>query len=166
MTTAEEVRILFDYDAETGILSWRSGSKPSLIGQEAGTITRYGYRQVCVYGKLYLAHRVIWLWVHGVWPEFFMDHINGERSDNRLCNLREATMAENHQNKRTKKRTQTGYMGVTRNASKVPKWTAKVTVDGVIHRLGSFDTPEKAHAAYLKAKSELHKFQPVLRGAL
>lgn len=87
------------YDPETGLLTHRIGRK-NWIGKVAGYAKHDGYIGVNISGKLHQAHRLIWLYVHGQWPCKYLDHINGNRSDNRIANLREATNSQNQANRR------------------------------------------------------------------
>ena len=113
-----------------------------------------GYCIIRLDDRLYTAHRLAWLYVHGQWPTHQLDHINGNRQDNRLCNLRPATNAENAQN-RTRKSNTSGFPGVRKTNS---KWTAEIKVNYKPIRLGRFDSPEAAYAAYLEAKRKYHPF--------
>jgi hypothetical protein len=106
----------------------------------------------------YRAHRLAWLYVHDVWPDDQIDHINGCRDDNRIANLREVTNAQNMQNlHRPHSRNTSGYLGVhfvrERN-----RWGAQIRDNGRKRNLGHFATAEEASAAYLAAKRELHPF--------
>ena len=144
-TTPAMLRELLDYSPDTGIFVWRVSIGAARAGTVAGTSCR-GYCRIMVFGKRYSAHRLAWLFVHGEWPKLQIDHINGKRSDNRIANLREATNAENGQN-------QLGR-GVSRSGK---RWEARIRLGGPQIRLGSFDTQEEAHAAYLAAKLALHR---------
>lgn len=172
--TAELVRQLLDYDSETGIFTWRhrpasmfgSADRAAMwntryAGKVAGAPMTIGYRQISIRKKNYLAHRLAWLHVHGEWPSEQIDHVNGDRSDNRLANLRSASIAENRQNQ-TSKRGSSRYIGVSWNARSL-MWQAHIAVDGRSHYLGLFDSEEAAHAAYLEAKLHFHTFNPVQR---
>lgn len=153
--TAEEARQLLDYDAETGALTWRVGRKRARAGNVAGTPHSKGYIQIRIYGKPYLAHRLAWLITHGAWPENQIDHINGERDDNRLVNLRPATPAENLRNAKRQRNNTSGFKGVSwHKPSK--RWQAQIAVNGRTIHVGCFSTPEEAHAAYCKAAEKLH----------
>lgn len=144
---AAEVRRLFDYDPETGALTWRTGPA-RYRGKAAGTLLNTGYRSISVRGRRYVAHRLAWVHFHGKPPTKFLDHINGDRDDNRIVNLREATNAENMANAKCYATNKIGLKGVS---AKRGRWRA-VIVDGGRQRfLGMFDTPEEAHAAYIKA---------------
>jgi hypothetical protein len=99
MITAENVKDLFDY--RDGKLFWTDKIyHKSRAGTEAGAILSDGYRGVKYKGKRYPAHRVIWLWNNGAWPTGDVDHINGDRADNRIKNLRDVTRSENIKNQR------------------------------------------------------------------
>jgi hypothetical protein len=114
----------------------------------------YGYQLVCVDGHKYPAHRLAWLIAHGVWPDGQIDHINGNRADNRLENLRDVPRAINAQNqRRAPKNSASGFLGVSRHNN---RWRARITIDKRTVRLGTFDTPHQAYAAYLSAKRQLH----------
>jgi hypothetical protein len=91
-----------------------------------------------------------------------IDHINGVSSDNRICNLREATISENGQNRKRGKNNTSGFTGVSWHKSK-NKWCSQIRVNGDLIALGSFDTPQEANDAYLLAKSKLHPFNPIPR---
>ena len=91
------------------------------------------------------------------WPVRHLDHINGDRSDNRITNLREATVAENAQNRKTRSDNKAGLTGVRKQGK---AWLASIGANGTRVYLGSFETKEDARAAYVAAKSQMHGFQP------
>ena len=152
--TAEHFRSVLSYNPETGVLVWRERvSKAVKPGDIAGNFTaRYvtiGYR-----GKIYKAHRLAWLLTHGEWPAGLIDHINGDKHDNRLCNLRVVGPTGNAQNvRRPNSRNKSGFIGVIFFQN---KWRASITIDRKTRWLGDFLTPEEAHQAYVEAKREYH----------
>lgn len=152
--TVERLRQALDYDRETGVFSW---ALPR-IGMRAGTIAGSphpgGYVAIRLDGRTYLAHRLAWLWVYGEWPALEIDHIDGDRANNAISNLRDVPRYMNSQNKKQANRdSKTGYLGVCR----IPKgWKAQIGANGVHHNLGTYPTPEEAHEAYLAAKRALH----------
>lgn len=162
----EKIKEVFDYNPETGDLIWASqfGSRAAL-GSVAGTVTSYGYKRIKILGKLHMAHRLVWLWYYGEWPKEQIDHVNGDKLDNRIKNLRLATIPENGQNSRVRSSNTHGYLGVSRSSknNKSKPWKAEIVSDNKKHYLGIFSTPEEAHAAYVEAKARLHTFQPVPR---
>lgn len=97
--TAQRLRELLNYDADTGIFAWTSTG----TGRRAapGTMHNKGYLRITLDGRMYFAHRLAWLHVHGRWPFMQIDHINGIKTDNRLENLRDATPAMQQSNIRT-----------------------------------------------------------------
>jgi hypothetical protein len=156
MITQEIAKELFSYDPETGELVWKKSTGPKPIaGRVVACDARTGYMRVQIFNKDYLAHRVIWLYVHGEWPDGFIDHINGKRNDNRLVNLRVVSVAENARNQRkAQKSNSTGFLGVSRYYK--GRFRASICKDKKVKQLGIFNTPEEAHQAYLEAKRELH----------
>jgi hypothetical protein len=154
--TAEMVRELFDYDREAGVLLWRHSNKYAAqvkAGGIAGHVTRLGYRRILVSGKKYLAHRLVWLYVTGEWPAGWIDHANGDASDNRFENLRQATPSENSRNKKVRNDNSSGLKGVNWH-KKNKRYAAKIEVDGVSAHLGYFKCPTAAHFAYCRAAKE------------
>lgn len=122
-----------------------------------GKVRTNGYVTVVVFGKAYGAHRLAWFYTHGKWPEHTLDHIDGDKTNNRISNLREATSAENSQNrKRGSKGSASGLIGVT--PAPFDKWMARICIGGKTKYLGHHLTPEDAHAAYLTAKRQYHPF--------
>lgn len=91
----ERLRALIDYNRDTGHLYWKAN------GQRAGAIQDKGYRTLEIDGKAYYAHRVAWFHHYGKWPEQDLDHINRERDDNRIENLRDVSRSENNRNRRS-----------------------------------------------------------------
>jgi hypothetical protein len=158
--TAERVRELLDYDPETGIFTRKVRlAQRHQVGSRADFIVQHGqlkgYARVGIDRQRYLAHRVAWLYVHGTWPTKYLDHINGNKSDNRICNLREATAKLNNENKhKPNAQNRAGYLGVHFHQG---KWRAKIQTDGRVVDLGCYETPEKAHEIYLVAKRLVHK---------
>jgi len=163
MLTETRLKQALRYDKDTGRFYWLNPKSNALkSGQIAGRVTDNGYRQIMVDGIRYQGHRLVWLWHYGCFPENEIDHINGLRDDNRIENLRAATKAENQQNIGSARRhSKTGLLGASYHAGN--RWRAQIRVDGKKYYLGLFSSPEAAHGAYLKAKAEMHQFQPTIR---
>lgn len=153
--TVERLRELLDYDPETGVLTWRTRTSNRVVKGAPAGWNACGYVHVGVEGRNYLAHRLIWLHVYGSWPKHGVDHIDGNRSNNRLSNLRDIPQATNTENRRTSKPgNKAGRLGV---APSRKRWSAQIHLRGKKHHLGIFDTPEQAHQVYLEAKRRLHE---------
>lgn len=149
---------MFSYDPNEGIFRHRRTLRRGIEGSEPGEISENGYRRISAGGRRYRAHHLAWLYVYGSLPDPKMqiDHINGDKLDNRISNLRQVTPAQNRQNlRRANSNSTTGLLGVSRQRS---KFRASIKTGGKNAILGLFDTPEAAHAAYLSAKAELHQF--------
>jgi len=155
MITANRVRELFDYNPTTGLLTWKEKRNGMRSSRVAGTKMQQGYVRLRVDGIDYLAHRLIWLYVNGHFPSDFIDHINGDVSDNRIANLREATDAQNKRNRAKLANNKSGYKGVYFH-KRSGKWRAKIASGGFQQTIGSFPTPQEAHAAYCRAAKLLH----------
>jgi hypothetical protein len=126
----EEIKQRVHYDPETGKVTWRrakaNGIKP---GSEAGGINVQGYRSFSFRSKHIKVHRFAFAYMHGRWPEPYCDHINGDRLDNRACNLRECDPSQNCQNRPTFKNNRSGIKGVHWDAES-RKWRARVWLKG------------------------------------
>lgn len=154
MTTSQithaELLSLLDYQPESGVFTWKKS------GAVAGSPTADGYVKIKVRQRMYRAHRLAWFYVHGAWPSQLIDHINGDRADNRIANLRDVSNSVNRQNAKTANAdSKTGVLGVTYRPSKA-KYQAQIAVNGKNRYLGMFDTEQEAHQAYLTAKREVH----------
>lgn len=160
--TAEEIRAIFTYDKEEGILRWknasgRHGRYPA--GSRAGSPNAEGYFQVRVNKQSYRTGRLIWLHVTGEWPKHQVDHKDRNPANDKWENLREATTSQNKANcgKYKTEKFSCHLKGVQAvQKRKSIRYRAIATKDGVRQHLGYFDTPEEAHAAYLRASEELH----------
>jgi hypothetical protein len=149
MITAEELRERLDYDPETGVFTRRiSTNFKYKIGDVAGHYNSDGYRCIQIQNREYRAHRLAWLYVHGVWPLAQIDHINGTRDDNRIANLREATRSENGMNKKNHRNKRCALKGVDIHYG---RFRARISVQRKTIFLGCYDTEEEAHAAYMAA---------------
>jgi hypothetical protein len=145
---------LWAYDPATGDLTWKvRPSNRHAVGSVAGKTDRLGYRVVRFRGRDYLGHRIAWLIVHGQWPAAFIDHINGNPSDNRLSNLREATNAENVRNSKLRRDNTHGLKGVSLVKN---RYFSRIAVNRQRIYLGCFRTPAEAHAAYVAAAAKFH----------
>lgn len=146
-----------NYNPATGVFTWNVSAPGIKAGKKAGCISVHGYEIVKVGRVAYRANRLAWFIANGRWPDGEVDHINGDRLDNRLENLRVVGRAENSQNKRSAQANNksSGLLGVTWNKQHM-RWQSKIMVNKKMHHVGYFDTPEVAHAAYLDKKRQLH----------
>ena len=147
--TQELLKELFEY--RDGDLYWKVKISPKTkIGTIAGWDKDNGYKAVTINTKKYLTHRIIWMYHFGYFPKNYIDHINGIKNDNRIENLREATNAENQQNRKKRKNTSSLLKGITFH-NKNQKWVAQIVVDGNVNYLGSFKNESAAAQAYNEA---------------
>ena len=153
LLTADQVRLLIDYDPDTGAMTRKVESMGYRKGAKGGYKDVHGYARIEINGVTYRAHRVAWLHYYGEWPRGAIDHINGDRLDNSIKNLRVASPSVNSQNIGNRADNQTGYKGVRINGS---GWSASIRVNNKRIHLGTYKTPEEAYAVYVAAKDELH----------
>lgn len=150
--TAERLREVLLYEPETGAFFWREkpskNATRSARGQIAGNLGEFGYRRIRLDGRTYSAHRLAWFFVYGEWPAQMVDHINGQKDDNKISNLRVASRAENRANAVQRNRTLKFPKGVRKNGN---GFGAMIGVDKKQIWLGTFPTVELASAAYLAA---------------
>jgi len=150
--TQAELKAVFTYNKRTGVLRWRIQPAQGVPrGSVAGSLHPQGYVMVQVNGKIYAAHRLIWVLLHGVEPDV-INHVNGTRWDNRASNLENVTRTENLQlHRKARSDSTTGLLGVTYRAD-CNKYQSKIRRNGVTVHLGTFNSPEEAHAKYCAAK--------------
>lgn len=149
----DRLRELFHYDPDTGVFTYRTrASCCTRIGDVAGSVNTEGYRHIRVYGRAYKAHRLAWLYVKGVWPVGMIDHINGDRADNRFGNLREATRSENLANSRVFRRGKAFPKGVRLSPH---GFSARIQARKQSYFLGYFKSETEAAAAYEVAARNL-----------
>lgn len=154
------LRQMFNYDPESGALTWRP--RPGVRGfkfnhgEIAGTLGEKGYIVVGVSKRYYLAHRVIWKLVTGVEPTFQIDHTDGDRANNRWVNLRAADNSRNLWNSRLRSDNTSGYCGVQRKPGCITRpWTAILSLgNGKYRHLGTFETSEMASQAWMRAAEQ------------
>jgi len=143
------------YDQDTGLLFWIKDYARQLGGNRAGRVNTLGYVVVHFEKKYWLGHRLAWYLATGNHPKYQIDHINGDRADNRLINLREASHGENNRNRGAHKDNVSGFKGVA-YMKRDGRYKARINVNKVCINLGHYDTAEEAHEAYMKAARELH----------
>jgi hypothetical protein len=159
MVTQERLKELVSYNPLTGFLVWNETRRTRKKSAVAGSLKPDGYRRIQIDKTRYYAHRLVWLWVYGEVPSCEIDHVNRERDDNRLCNLRLATGAENKQNRAKQNTNTSGYTGVGWNIGK-GKWQSRIMRDGKSIHLGYYDRIEDAVNARAEAKRKYHTFHP------
>lgn len=144
----------FTYNPQTGSLNWRERDR-NLSGVEAGgTSSPDGYRRIRIGGTIYLAHRIIIAMETGKWPTDQVDHINGDRGDNRIENLRAVSRAENLLNKAQYRTNKSGVSGVHWHKQH-RKWAASIQHGNKRRMLGVFSSFEDACAAREAAQADL-----------
>jgi len=157
-TDLELLREFLAYNPETGVFTWvkvRKFAHAIKVGATAGSPDGDGYLRIKFNGKAYAAHRLAWFFVHGELPNNCIDHINGVKNDNRICNLRDVSQTDNNRSITMPSHNKSGYVGVSWH-KKAQKWAAVIRLNGKSKHLGLFTDPEEAHRTYLKAKAELH----------
>jgi hypothetical protein len=154
--TAEQVRELFDYYPKMGALVWKKRlSIRTPIGTVAGFKQLKGRIKIGINGKEYMAHRIIWLWMTGKWPEYEIDHRDEDQSNNRWKNLRHATPSQNHRNRGPQSNNKTGYKGVC-FVARDKKFMAYIKHNGKQINLGLYSTTAEASEARRKAALKIH----------
>jgi hypothetical protein len=145
------------YDPEQGIFYHKLTHGRAKAGDAAGCVHIDGYLRIQVKKRSYAAHRLVWLWETGAWPKRHIDHIDGNKINNRISNLRDVNQSVNMQNlKKASAVNKTGFLGVW--FEKGPqKYRAAIRLNGKRLYLGYYATPEEASAAYFKAKKNLHE---------
>jgi len=157
--TQKRLMELLEYDSSTGAFYWRVNRGPQKIGSPAGTLNKVGYVQITIDRKIYLAHRLAWLYVNGAFPSYDIDHINRVKNDNRIENLRIALPSENHQNKGKSASNKSGVIGVCWDSG-AKKWRSYIRLKGKLIHLGLHPTIERAKIAREEAKAQYHTFSP------
>lgn len=157
--THKRLKEVLSYNKTTGLFKWKIAINPrapkgAIAGRNSFT---WGYRVINVDNVSYRAARLVWFYVHGKWPDGVVDHINGNRQDDRIRNLRDVSQRTNTQNLRKPMRNNTsGYLGVSWNKGK-QKWKAEIRLNGRKTFLGYYATAEEASAVYLSTKRKHHK---------
>jgi hypothetical protein len=150
------LRELFAYDPATGRLIVKIGSSRVKAGQEVSDYAVNGYLRCSFDGFRVYAHRLVWAYHYGTWPDGQIDHIDGNRRNNAISNLRDATHTINAQNERNPRRNNNlGVLGVHYEVSR-KKFKAQISIGHKCLCLGRFDTAEQAQSAYVKAKRAYH----------
>lgn len=145
--TREEILAAVEYDPGTGKIEFKDA--PNVHGW----INAGGYHVVRINGVDMYVHRIAIFVTYGVWPEA-VDHVNGNKIDNRISNLRIATRQENLFNSRCRSDSSSGVKGVKKHGK---GWRAKIKRDGITYSLGTFPTIEEAGEAYRRAAAKLHE---------
>lgn len=154
--TAERLREVLRYDPETGKFYWREKiACKVVIGKESGCLSSNGYILIRLFGVLYRANRLAWLYMIGEWPTDKMDHADLNRSNNRWANLRPCSTSENARNMHRHMDSQTGLKGVTLE-KRTGRYFARICVNRRTFHIGTFDTSQLAAAAYDLTARELH----------
>jgi len=147
MITAADVSAVVSYDPATGVFRRLISGGRKRAGDVAGYVKSDGYRLISVGGKWHYAHRLAWLVSTGSWPLDEIDHINGDRDDNRLENLRECTRSENMRNVERR-----GYHWLKKDK----RWRVTIKVDGKKRHVGTFQSEADARTAYENAAKQFH----------
>ncbi len=155
MITKEYIKSILNYNHLTGKFTWLVCKGQAVrIGMSAGRVNNDGYLGIGIDGEKYQAHRLAWLYMNGTLPKEQIDHINHDRLDNRIKNLREASASENQKNRIKNKNNKSGFCGVSKS-SKGNAWVAQIGFNGKVIYLGSFD---KIEDAILSRKSANKKY--------
>lgn len=162
MISLEYIKERLDYRPDAGIFLWKT--RPVKRGEDvrwngrhagkvAGSVNGNGYIKITIDAKCYEGQRLAWIYEYGEWPKGQIDHINRDRTDNRIDNLRDVTKTQNSWNQSVSRHSTTGLRGVWRMAD-CDRWRAAIRVHGKRKHLGVFKTPLEASDAYKRAAVE------------
>lgn len=160
--TQERLKELFEYDEHTGNFTRLiSTSTKSKVGQIAGSNHIGGYIEIGIDNKSYMAHRLVWLYVHGHFPKRLIDHIDGNRKNNKLNNLREANHTQNMYNSKIRSDNNSGIKCVSWNARE-GKWEVRIKIDNKLKYFGMYSDDDfelaKIVAEYVRKKYHGEEF--------
>ena len=152
MVDRELVITKLHYDPITGVFTWKMGNGKAPIGSIAGHKSGWGYVRISLGNKKYSAHQLAWLIVYGEWPDKQIDHIDGDKENNAIENLRLVTASINQLcNNKPRSNNKTGLVGVSPDRH---RFKAQIKIAGKPVYLGSFNTKELAHAAYMAERAK------------
>ena len=151
--TQDRLKQVLRYNPDSGVFTRLLSVAQAKAGSQAGSQTS-GYLAVRIDGTLHYCHRLAWFYMTGQMPAGQIDHINGVGTDNRWCNLRDVSRRTNQQNRQKHQANNScGLLGVSRNKG---RFMSRIVLESGDRYLGTFDTPQQAHEAYLTAKRQLH----------
>jgi len=153
-SSLESAKFLYEYDSTNGSFTWKNRKGPNariVLGSTAGHRAKDGYIHIRVCSRLFLAHRVAWALCYGEWPRGMIDHINGERDNNRINNLRVVSPRENSHNMRIHR--EGAIVGAFYDKTR-KLWRSAIVVNGKTVDLGRYKTQEEAHTTHVKALAE------------
>ena len=153
MVTKARLKEVLSYISSTGEFIWNK-SNNGRVGKIAGCLRQDGYTVIEIDHKLYRAHRLVWLYVNGYFPTKTVDHINGNRSDNRIENLRDVSIRENLNNLGSHRDGRLPGAIKDASSSKNP-WRASIRIRDKRKHIGMFPTEKEAHKAYISKAKEL-----------
>jgi hypothetical protein len=158
MITQDRLKEVLDYNPDTGVFVYKISTAHRIkVGQVAG-YNHGRYLRIKIDGGDYYLHRIAWLYVHGRFPALFLDHINTDCYDNRICNLREVSDSQNKQNiRKANSVSSTGLLGVSVHKAS-NKFVAQININGEHRYIGLYKTAQEAHEAYVSEKRKIHPF--------
>jgi len=155
--TADHLREILNYNQDTGVFTWKKLpiDHRQLIGKTAGSKDYRGYISISINRSSYYCHRLAYFWINGEWPAGAIDHMDGDKSNNAINNLRVVTSSQNSENRRKASiKSKSGVLGVHKHRK---KWRATITVNGVWRHIGDFVSIEDAANAYINEKRNSHE---------
>ena len=151
MSKYEGIEDYIEYVQDKGILVWRAGRSGAVVGSEAGWVNKDGYRQLTYKGKSLLSHRVVLYLLSKLTDDtLHVDHIDGDKINNKVENLRLVNNRQNHQNKKCHR--EGALLGA--HKARGGRWSSSIYIGGKSIYLGSFDTPQEAHETYMNALTQ------------
>ena len=156
MLTQAELKTHVHYDELTGLFTWINPTgKRAKPGEKLGNKMKIGYMECQILGKRYYLHRLAWLYIHGEMTDKHIDHINGDKIDNRIRNLRECNRSQNLQNTNKRSDNTSGYKGVSWS-KQMKKWGVRACINGKYKHLGLFQDIEEARQCYERHATQNH----------
>lgn len=159
MLTQDRLKEMLHYDEDTGIFTRKTKVANRLAGTVSGANHNKGYLQITIDGENFLAHRLVWLYVYGKWPQNQIDHINRNKKDNRILNLRDVSNSTNQMNIGLRSHNSSGVTGVVKSSKSHKPWAAQIHRNNKKIFLGYFHTVEEA-------KRRLEHYETSIRSIL